>query len=100
MDRVGALLAARRWEPVCLRTSIASKELLVRQNGFVKARVDSNVLRKGETELREAIRAVAPGWYEDVKIVLSQSVACKPPADSRTDDARSYCSSETSPEER
>jgi hypothetical protein len=55
---------------------------LVRRNGFVKARVDSNVLRKGETELREAIRAIAPGWYDDIKIVLNRNVTCKPHTDS------------------
>ena len=77
MDELERLLGARRWEPICLRTSIAQPEHILVKNGFRRARVDSNTLRPNESQLLRATQAVAPGWYPDVRVVLNRNVTCK-----------------------
>ena len=77
MDRVLELLQARRWEPTCLRTNIASPDQVIATPTFRKARVESNVLRPGEHALREAIQAMAPEWHENTRVILNRNVVCQ-----------------------
>ena len=66
MERVAELLQQRKWAKKCLRTNITDN---VTGNKVKVAHVASNVLnREKEPELYEAIRAIAPEWWEDTRI--------------------------------
>ena len=66
MERVAELLQARKWVKKCLRTNITDN---VTGTKVKVAHVASNVLiRDKEPELYEAIRAIAPEWWEDTRI--------------------------------
>jgi hypothetical protein len=80
MDKVQELLVNRRWAKDCLRLNIAqSEQILTRgESGFKVALVQSNVLRKSERELREAIQEIAPEWWGDeTKVLVNKNVQCK-----------------------
>ena len=83
MDRVEELLGKRRWNKHCLRANIAKKEDIVcyGKEGSIKvAKVASNVLnnREKEPELYDAIKAVAPEWWDDeTQITLNKDVMCQ-----------------------
>ena len=77
MDELERLLAKRYWQPYSLRTSIAPRDRVVEKNGFRKAMVASNTPGPRETSLLSAIRAVAPAWHEDTKVILNKDVTCK-----------------------
>jgi hypothetical protein len=70
MERVAELLQARKWVKKCLRTNITDN---VTGNKVKVAHVASNVLnREKEPELYEAIRAIAPEWWEETRIHAEQ----------------------------
>jgi hypothetical protein len=82
MDELLALLEKRRWIQMCLRTNIAKpEEIEVSATGFRKARLASNVVGPRERELREAVKAIAPMWDDDLKILVNKNVTCKPHKD-------------------
>jgi hypothetical protein len=75
MERVAELLQARKWVKKCLRTNITDN---VTGNKVKVAHVASNVLNhEKEPELYEAIRAIAPEWWEDTRITLNKDVVAK-----------------------
>ena len=78
MDKVEELLRSRRWAPDCLSVNIAQPDQIITRgaSGKVKiAKVRSNLLRKNEEELREAIRIIAPEWWDDeTQIILNHNV--------------------------
>jgi hypothetical protein len=75
MERVAELLQARKWVKKCLRTNIPDN---VTGNKVKVAHVASNVLNhEKEPELYEAIRAIAPEWWEDTRITLNKDVVAK-----------------------
>jgi hypothetical protein len=86
MDKVEELLRKRRWAPDCLRVNIAQPDQIITRGttGKVKiAKVRSNLLRKNEHELREAIRVIAPEWWDDeTQVILNHNVQCKRHRDS------------------
>ena len=86
MDKVEELLRKRRWAPDCLRVNIAQPDQIITRgtSGKVKiAKVRSNLLRKNEHELREAIRVIAPEWWDDeTQVILNHNVQCKRHRDS------------------
>ncbi len=66
MDNLLELMSKRKWQKHCLRVNVAQPEG-IRIKGSVKvAKIYSNVLsnREKETELYDAIRDVAPEWWE------------------------------------
>ena len=70
MEPVAELLLKRKWANKCLRTNITDN---VTGAKVKVAHVASNVLnREKEPELYEAIRAIAPEWWEDTRITLKQ----------------------------
>jgi len=81
MDRVEELLAKRKWAKDCLRTNIVEPDQIIRRGKDLKFRValvQSNLLRKTEHELREAIKVIAPEWWDDeTQIILNKNVQCK-----------------------
>ena len=86
MDKVEELLRSRKWAKDCLRVNIAQPEQIITRgkSGKVKiALVKSNLLRKDEHELREAIRYIAPEWWdEETQVILNHNVQCKRHKDS------------------
>ena len=86
MDKVEELLRKRRWAPDCLRVNIAQPDQIITRGttGKVKiAKVRSNLLRKNEEELREAIKVIAPEWWDDeTQVILNHNVQCKRHRDS------------------
>ena len=79
MDRVEELLRKRKWCDTCLRANIAEPGA-VQQKGQLKiARLRSNVVRGNkEPELYNAIKAIAPEWWDDeTRITVNQDVTCK-----------------------
>ena len=78
MDKVEELLAKRRWVKDCLRLNIAQPEQIIargKNNKFKVALVQSNLLGKKEHELREAIRYIAPEWWDDeTQVILNKNV--------------------------
>ena len=81
MDKVLELLKKRKWAKDCLRVNIAHPDHIISRgaNGkFKVALVRSNLLGKKETELREAIRDIAPEWWDDeTQVILNHNVQCK-----------------------
>ena len=86
MDKVEELLRKRKWAKDCLRVNIAQPDQIITRGttGKVKiALVKSNLLRKNEHELREAIRFIAPEWWGDeTQVILNHNVQCKRHKDS------------------
>ena len=86
MDKVEELLRKRKWAKDCLRVNIAQPDQIITRGttGKVKsALVKSNLLRKNEHELREAIRFIAPEWWDDeTQVILNHNVQCKRHKDS------------------
>ena len=83
MDKVEELLRSRKWSKDCLRDNIAQPEQIVTRGKVKIALVKSNVLRKDEHELREAIRFIAPEWWdEETQVTLNHNVQCKRHKDS------------------
>jgi hypothetical protein len=75
------MLNKRRWAKDCLRANIAEREQIV-MRGVKKnvkiALVQSEVLPKKGTELRELIKEIAPEWWGDeTKVLLNKNVTCK-----------------------
>lgn len=81
MDRVEELLVKRRWCKDCLRLNIAQEGQVItrgRSGNFKVALIQSNVLRKNEHELREAIQAIAPEWWGDeTQVLVNKNVQCR-----------------------
>ena len=82
MDKVEELLEKRTWAKDCLRTNIAEPDQIIcrgKDGKFRVALLQSNLLRKNETELREAIKCIAPEWWGDdeTKVVLNKNVQCR-----------------------
>ena len=86
MDKVEELLRSRKWANDCLRVNIAQPDQIVTRGAsgkFKVAKVRSNLLRKNEEELREAIKVIAPEWWDDeTQVILNHNVQCKRHKDS------------------
>lgn len=86
MDKVEELLRSRKWAKDCLRVNIAQPDQIITRGkaGKVKiALVKSNLLRRDEHELREAIKFIAPEWWdEETQVILNHNVQCKRHKDS------------------
>ena len=80
MDVLEDLLSKRKWVKSCLRSSVAQPED-IKISGTVKvAKIYSNVLnnREKEPELYDAIKNVAPEWWDDeTQITLNKDLVCK-----------------------
>ena len=81
MDKVEELLRSRKWAKDCLRVNIAQPDQIITcgKEGKMKiALVKSNLLRKDEHELREAIRFIAPERCdEETQVILNHNVQCE-----------------------
>ena len=65
MEAIEKMLETRRWAKDCLRINITEPDKVI-QRGKVKiSLLQSEVLPKREVALREAIRAIAPEWWND-----------------------------------
>ena len=86
MDKVEELLRSRKWAKDCLRTNIAQPEQIISRGKEKKVKialVKSNLLGKKEVELREAIKYIAPEWWdEETQVILNHNVQCKRHKDS------------------
>ena len=86
MDKVEELLRSRKWANDCLRVNIAQPDQIVTRGTsgkFKVAKVRSNLLRENEQELREAIKVIAPEWWDDeTQVILNHNVQCKRHKDS------------------
>ena len=86
MDNVEELLRSRKWAKDCLRVNIARPDQIITRGkaGTVNiVLVKSNLLRKDEHELREAIRFIAPErWDEETQVILNHNVPFKRHKDS------------------
>ena len=82
LEQLEEMLNKRRWAKDCLRANIAEPHQIV-MRGVKKnvkiALVQSEVLPKKETELRELIKSIAPEWFgdEETKVLLNKNVTCK-----------------------
>ena len=80
MDVLEDLLSKRKWVKSCLRSNVAQPED-IKLSGTVKvAKIYSNVLnnREKEPELYDAIKNVAPEWWDDeTRITLNKDLVCK-----------------------
>ena len=80
MERVEELMAKRRRVKHCLRTNCAAPED-IQQTGKIKiAKIYSNLLykREKEPELYDAIREIAPEWWDDdTRIILNKDLVAK-----------------------
>ena len=80
MDVLEDLLSKRKWVKSCLRSNVAQPED-IKISGTVKvAKIYSNVLnnREKEPELYDAIKNVAPEWWDDeTQITLNKDLVCK-----------------------
>ena len=81
MDKVEELMASRKWAKDCLRTNIALPDQIITRGKTGKVRiamVQSNLLRKDETELKSAIEFIAHEWFGDeTQVILNRNVQCK-----------------------
>ena len=77
MDILENLMAKRKWVKRCLRTNCAAPED-IQLTGKVKvAKIYSNFLykREKEPELYDAIKAVAPEWWDDeTRMILNKDL--------------------------
>ena len=80
MDTLEDLMAKRKWVKHCLRTNCAAPED-IQVTGKVKvAKIYSNLLykREKEPELYDAIRAVAPEWWDDeTRMILNKDLVAQ-----------------------
>ena len=80
LDTLEELTAKRKWVKSCLRSNVAQPED-IKISGTVKvAKIYSNVLnnREKEPELYDAIKNVAPEWWDDeTQITLNKDLVCK-----------------------
>ena len=78
MEKLTELVANRKWQKRCPRAKIAAPEH-TRKTGMVPvALVASNTVRKEkDPERYEAIRRVAPEWWEDVRITVNKDVVAQ-----------------------
>jgi hypothetical protein len=80
LDTLEELMAKRKWVKSCLRSNVAQPED-IKISGTVKvAKIYSNVLnnREKEPELYDAIKNVAPEWWDDeTQITLNKDLVCK-----------------------
>ena len=86
MDRVEELLRARKWCNTCLRANIAAPDT-IQQRGMLKvAHLRSNVVKRDkEPALYEAIKDIAPEWWDDeTRVTVNQDVTCKRHRDGNT----------------
>ena len=86
MDRVEELLRARKWCNTCLRANIAAPDT-IQQRGMLKvAHLRSNVVKRDkEPALYEAIKDIAPEWWDDeTRVTVNQDVTCKRHLDGNT----------------
>ena len=89
MDVIEKMLESRKWAKDCLRINITEPDKII-QRGKVKiSLLQSQVLPKQETTLREHIKAIAPEWWGDeTQVLLNKNVQCKKHVD--TNDGHSY----------
>jgi hypothetical protein len=76
------MLNKRRWCKDCLRVNIAEPHQIVHRgvNGQFKIAVlQSEVLPKKETALRELVKRIAPEWWgdEETQVLLNKNVTCR-----------------------
>ena len=80
LDTLEELMSKRKWVKSCLRSNVAQPED-IKLSGTVKvAKIYSNVLnnREKEPELYDAIKNVAPEWWDDeTRITLNKDLVCK-----------------------
>ena len=80
MDLLEDLMVKRKWVKHCLRTNCAAPED-IQLTGKVKvAKIYSNLLykREKEPELYDAIKAVAPEWWDDeTRIILNKDLVAQ-----------------------
>lgn len=86
MDEVEELLVKCKWQPNCLRLSIAEqKDMCVsgKSGKFEVANVQSNMIQEPERDLKVAINLIAPEWWDDeTQVILNENVMCKRHKDS------------------
>ena len=89
METIEKMLETRRWAKDCLRVNITEPDKII-QRGKVKiSLLQSEVLPKKEVALREAVRAIAPEWWDDeTQVLVNKNVQCKKHIDSN--DGHSY----------
>lgn len=75
------MLNKRRWCRDCLRANIAEPHQIVyRGKSRIKiANLQSEVLPKKETALRELVKRIAPEWWgdEETQVLLNKNVTCR-----------------------
>ena len=86
MDRVEELLRKRKWCNTCLRANIAESDAIKQRGQLKVAYLRSNVVKADkEPALYEAIRDIAPEWWDDeTRITVNQDVCCKRHHDGNT----------------
>ena len=81
MNKVEDLMTKRKWVKHCLRTNCAPPEGCVMTTGNIKvAKIYSNLLwqRDKEPELYDAIRDIAPEWWEgETRIILNKDLVAR-----------------------
>ena len=80
MERVEELMSKRKWVKHCLRTNCAAPEDFVMTGKIKVAKIYSNLLwqREKEPELYDAIKEVAPEWWDDeTRIILNKDLVAK-----------------------
>ena len=78
METIEKMLETRRWAKDCLRVNITEPDKII-QRGKVKIPLlQSEALPKKEVALREAVRAIAPEWWDDeTQVLIKNNVQCK-----------------------
>ena len=80
MDTLEDLMVKRKWVKHCRRTNCAAPED-IQLTGKVKvAKIYSNLLykREKEPELYDAIKAVAPEWWDDeTRMILNKDLVAQ-----------------------
>ena len=89
MDVIEKMLESRRWDKSCLRINITEPDKIIQRGKVKVSLLQSEVLPKRETTLREHIKQIAPEWWGDeTQVLLNKNVKCKKHVD--TNDGHSY----------
>ena len=78
MDVIEKMLDSRKWAKDCLRINITEPDTIIQRGKVKLSLLQSHVLQKNETALREHIKAIAPEWWGDeTHVLLNKNVKCK-----------------------
>ena len=89
MGEIEKMLESRKWAKDCLRINITEPDKIIQRGKVKLSLLQSQVLPKNETALREHIKAIAPEWWGDeTQVLLNKNVKCKTHVDKN--DGHSY----------